>query len=70
MTELRGATALPLSMRLTGVASPDIKLFEFIVRTSLLGATLFEASRDLSRGELSIIWGPNHRQICRIAEET
>jgi hypothetical protein len=50
-------------MRLTGVASTDIKLFEFIVRMSLLGAPLFEASRDFSRSESTLTTGPHRRQI-------
>jgi hypothetical protein len=56
-------------MRLIGVASTDHKLFAFVVRMSLLGATLFEASRDFSRGESTLITGPNPRQICSLFEE-
>jgi hypothetical protein len=55
---------------LTGVAAIDMKLFEFLVRISLHGATLFEASREFRGGEHTLICGPNHHQICRIAEET
>ena len=40
-------------MKLTGVAQTDIKLFEFIVRMSLLGAKNFESRTDFVRGELA-----------------
>jgi hypothetical protein len=55
---------------LTCVSATDQKLFAFLVRMSLQGATFFEASREFRGGEHTLIWGPNHRQICRIAEET